>query len=111
MARAYHDATCLRASPAHDVWSLGVLCYELVTRVPAFGDAARLSAVFDCAHGAAPYPWERPPHAQPEAWRRSRLRKVAQSCLQRDPAQRMSAERVRAELRRFGSSSVSMRRS
>jgi serine/threonine protein kinase len=82
------------------MWSLGVLGYEAVThKAPALRTA---SHIFACANGPAKYPWEGSLDAQPEAWRRSRLRVLLAPCLARDAVRRPSAETLLEHLHRVG---------
>jgi hypothetical protein len=57
------------ASPAQDMWALGVMALEAIVHrvtLTTMGDNT------DCASGAQAYPWEGEPAAQPPAWRHAR---------------------------------------
>jgi serine/threonine protein kinase len=74
------------ASPTADVWSLGLVAFELLTGEPAF-PAMSLGEVMDSLAGRAALPWEGP--RRPELMRKLRTFKAnVMDCLQRDPARR-----------------------
>lgn len=104
MVAAYDARGQIEVRAAHDVWSLGVMVYETITRAPAFARRGlKMATVFACARGEEAYAWERPMDEQPPAWRNSRLRDAVLSCLARDPAERPSAEELKTSIWRMGS--------
>lgn len=48
------------ASPAMDMWALGLMAYELLTDTSAFPMGTSASAVCDQITGRQPLPWEDP---------------------------------------------------
>ena len=84
---------------AQDLWALGVIAYEAVVGAVTF---TSVTAIGECASGAAQYPWERPLDAQPSAWRRSKLRALITPFLSRDPDARPSAATLLDALGRMG---------
>ena len=83
--------------PVHasqDIWALGVMVYEAITNTGPRDRFARPSDAFACASGARPWPWDLPAEQLHPAWRRSRLRAIAQPCLNPDAAQRPSAQGI-----------------
>ena len=106
---AYEARDKAAVAPAHDVWSLGVMVYETITRAPAFARRGlKLASVFACARGDECYAWERPLGEQPPAWRNSRLREVVLLCLARDAAARPSAEELKTNIWRMGSRTLQL---
>ena len=88
LAHAVDASRRVTVSAAHDVWALAVMAYEAVAQQQVLHMTGQ---VFECALGAAQYPWECPEEAQPPAWRQSRLRAVLLPCLSRDTTARPSA--------------------
>ena len=96
---AAHASEQIRVSPAQDMWALGVIAFEAIVGRVTF----TLSAdVRDCAHGQAAYAWELPRAQQPRAWQSSRLRRLLQPCLSREPRQRPVAEALLAAVTKMG---------
>ena len=87
-----HESSIV-ASEAADMWSMGVIAYELLTGEPAMPPGATRQSLIDALTGKAKLPWE----AADAATLRKlmRLRGVIMQCLHRDPAKRPSAEQVR----------------
>ena len=85
--------------PSHDIWALGVIAYEAITRSRALTSQAQIA---QCACHLAPYPWEHPPAQQPATWQQSRLQTVLAPCLARDPAARPSAAELCAAFGQLG---------
>ena len=77
-----------------DIWSLGVMVYEAITKGPTFPAGLRAADLYAYAAGGRPYPWEAPVQEQNLLWRQSRLRAAVTPCLSRDPAQRPSAKEI-----------------
>ena len=86
----------LVADASADMWALGVIAFELLSKQQTFPFGTRREAVFAAISGRVPLPWERP---ELEAQRAADLRGLRRSimlCLSRDPAQRPSAARLLA---------------
>ena len=86
-----------------DMWSLGVIVYEALTDKAAISPFSKMDEIYRLAQGSM-YPWEAPD--APAVYAKSRVRKVIDSCLSRDPEQRPSAERVLSMLDRLGQSTT-----
>lgn len=87
------------AHPAQDIWTLGVLAYELVTGTRAFAGVPP-DAIYKCANAVTPYPWSaHPPHPNLLA---SEARAIIEGCLRRDPMSRASAQQIFNKLQRLG---------
>lgn len=96
----------IAVDPAHDMWSLGVVMYEAIANASIAGRRARAADAYARAAGRMPYPWEVREARLAVPWRRSRLRAVAEGCLARDPAARLSARGVIDALRSMGNSTA-----
>ena len=94
LAAAERGERTARASAAADMWALGVIAFELLTRSRAFpvglGSAAHAA---DCLLGRAPLPWEGEVAAGKVAALRALKRSVLQ-CLDRDPRQRPTSREL-----------------
>lgn len=89
------DHNCdIVVQPSQDIWALGVMAYEIIVGEPLFPRGTLSNVVYQCAAGDQQYPWERAREAQPEAWRRSRLRAAVVPCLAREPTRRPSAQQL-----------------
>ena len=95
-ARIKQDVT---VRTAHDMWALGVIGYECITQSAVL---VTTSEVIDCASGEQNYPWEEPDANQPQAWRRSPLRPLLTTCLQRRAPGRPAAADVIASVAAMG---------
>jgi Protein kinase domain len=79
-------ARTLIASPAADVWSLGLVAFEMLTGEPAF-PALSMQEIVERLAGRAALPWEGP--RRTELLRKLRSFKAnVMDCLHRDPARR-----------------------
>jgi serine/threonine protein kinase len=80
--------TQIKVEPAQDVWALGMVAYELLTRSRAFPSGMNQSEICDQITGRTQLPWET------EASKRKRLLQLKQlkpsviACLSRNPADR-----------------------
>ena len=100
---AHDEGEAVTVQPAHDIWALGVMAYEVIANERAFQSS---KSIFACAEGSEVYPWEAARlAAAPQTWRKSRLRPAVQACLERDLAQRPSAAAVISRLNALCSSS------
>jgi serine/threonine protein kinase len=86
----------MKIEPAADIWALGMVAYELLTRTRAFPSGMDQDEICDQITGKAPLPWEN------EATKRDKLAKLKQlkpsvlRCLSRDPLDRPTAEQLHA---------------
>jgi serine/threonine protein kinase len=81
--------------PAVDMWALGVIAYEMLTKERAFGQGANADAMIRRTVGAEPLPWEDPsPAAQAKLRELRGLKRAVLQCLDRDPEKRPSSELV-----------------
>lgn len=78
-----------------DVWSLGCIAYELMTRQPLFPPGSNSSDVKAILIGDRRFPHE----DDPSVWTKlGRMRKLTQRMLDRDPRQRPSMQVIRRKL-------------
>ena len=103
---ALEDEQPIAVDGSHDIWSLGVILYEVISGNRAFALDAKVADCFACALGDKLYPWELPLDEQPAAWRHSRLQAGVVRCLQRDAAQRPTAAELKRDLRRLGATTA-----
>ena len=82
------------ARPAQDIWTLGVLAYELFTGTRAFAGVPP-DAIYKCANAVTPYPWSARPLG-------SEACAIIEGCLRRDPMSRASAQQIFNKLQRLG---------
>jgi serine/threonine protein kinase len=83
------------ADPAADMWALGVIAYEMLTKQRAFGPQASAEEMIARTAGEAPLPWEDPsPAAQAKLRDLRGLKRAVMQCLDRNPAQRPRSEHV-----------------
>jgi serine/threonine protein kinase len=92
-------------APEHDMWALGVIVFECVTRTRVCISVEKIQS---CAHGWSTYPWEEPSVAQPPAWRASRLRSMVFPFLARDATLRPSAAALLSAVRSAGIAPMSL---
>jgi serine/threonine protein kinase len=90
---AAYEAKELRvlADPSADVWSLGIIAYELLTDTPVFGRGATAASVFDQITGRAELPWESVEQKDAGFRKLRMLKRSVLKCLAREPAERPSA--------------------
>jgi serine/threonine protein kinase len=82
------------ASPALDIWAIGVIAYELLTDRPVFDRYTSREEVISQLVGRKPLPWE--DHAtKEESLRKLRmLKRSITKCLSREPKERPSAQEL-----------------
>ena len=81
--------------PAADMWSLGVIAYEMLTKERAFGPDASAQEMNQRTAGQEALPWEDPsPAAQAKLNQLRGLKRAVLQCLSRNPAMRPSCQLV-----------------
>ena len=102
-----HSERSVLVHPAHDIFALGIIAFEALAGMKAFGtplDFSRGKAYCSveemmlCAAGSVPYPWERPVNLQHGQWQKSKLWPLVAKCLHRQAKMRPSAEQLCAQL-------------
>eukprot|EP00892_Ulva_mutabilis_P012634 jgi/Ulvmu1/9743/UM055_0083.1 len=84
----------VNADPAIDMWAIGVIAYELLTRARVFPPKLSRSDVRNQIAGRAPLPWE-DPEQRTEGLKHLRiLKRTVLACLSRDPKGRPTADRL-----------------
>jgi eukaryotic-like serine/threonine-protein kinase len=79
--------------PASDVWSLGIIAFELLTGERAFGPLTTVEEIMAHIAGRQPMPWEGP--RREDLLRKLRAFKAnVLECLHRDPARRPAMRTV-----------------
>lgn len=96
---AFANKRTVTASPAQDVWALGVMVFEAFTRTPAVDPLGGVDGCTALARGEALYPWEG--NVDDEEFSGSRARQLVESCLTRDPADRPTAAALVEAIRLF----------
>jgi serine/threonine protein kinase len=91
---AHTAGTNIIVDPSLDMWAIGVIVFESLTKSRAFQVHGGVEEAYECAEGAKLYPWERPVEELPAQWRRSRACSLFLQCLERDPAARPTAEQL-----------------
>lgn len=82
------------ADPAIDMWAIGVIAFELLTRARVFPARLTRSEVRDQIAGRAPLPWEDPEHRMEGLKQLRILKRTVLACLSRDPKGRPTADRL-----------------
>lgn len=93
------------ADASHDVWALGVIAYEAITRTRAIKS---METALACACGSETYPWEADEGALPQRWKASRLRAIVGPCLARDARARPMAKQVCTLVNRLSRTTTQM---
>jgi serine/threonine protein kinase len=94
----------LSAHPAQDMWTLGVIAYELVTGERVFADAQDMELLYKCANALAVYPFSG--HTLHPDFKKSEARACIEGCTRRDPMSRLTAAQAVSKLRRLGNHHV-----
>jgi hypothetical protein len=91
--------TCMLVTGGLDVWSLGVIFYEFLTRSRVM--ACSRDDIFAAALGQAPLPWEEQdtPRKRAHMRRLGFLRELVLSMLDRDPVRRITMTEMQSRLR------------
>jgi serine/threonine protein kinase len=89
---AFSERKDLQSSAAMDIWALGVIVYEALTRQAAVDPFGGVNFCLELAQGESKYPWE--DGEQAFEFRGSRARKVVEACLHRDPERRVAASDI-----------------
>jgi serine/threonine protein kinase len=87
--------------PSLDMWAIGVILFESLTRSRTFQIHGGAEEAYECAEGAKQYPWERAVEELPVQWRRSRACSLFSRCLSRDPAARPTSKQLLQSLHRL----------
>jgi serine/threonine protein kinase len=96
---AHKGNSNLVVHPALDMWAIGVILFESLTKRSTVQKYSGYEEVCKCAEGAKKYPWEQP--MPPREWRKSRAYHIFSSCLARDPAKRPTAKQALQSLLRL----------
>ena len=96
VVRAYQAGHfAMPSHPAADMWALGVIAYEMLTKERAFGPDASVNEILQRTAGQQPLPWEDPsPQAQAKLSQLRGLKRAVLQCLSRNPAMRPSSQLV-----------------
>lgn len=84
----------VKADPAIDMWAIGVIAYELLTRARVFPPRLTRSEVRDQITGRAPLPWEDPEHRAEGLKQLRILKRTVLACLSREAKNRPTADRL-----------------
>jgi serine/threonine protein kinase len=87
-------ARSVGADPAADMWAVGAIAFELLTRTRAFSSRATMATVRDQIAGRAPLTWEDPAQRGSKLRQLRILKRIVLACLSRDPRQRPSANKL-----------------
>lgn len=83
------------ASPAADMWALGIMAFELLTQARAFGSTGSRNELLQRVVSDAPLPWEvASPGAQARLHELRGFKHSVIQCLDRDPARRPSVQQL-----------------
>ena len=94
-AAVYRGDTTIRSDAAADVWALGVMAYELLTRTTLFPSLVTTTApAWKQLLGQAPLPWEPGSERDNELGQLRALKRGVLACLEREPKDRPSSESV-----------------
>lgn len=92
VVNAWHARQSIAAAPTHDIWALGAMAFEALTRVPAVDPAAGDAGCVALARGSAQYPWERGDFLHYLGGERAAP--AVRSCLERAPGGRPRASEL-----------------
>ena len=93
VVRAYKDGErSITAKKSADIWSLGVIAYEMLVGSPTFPAGTHPDIVIDAVMGRVPLPWESATAAELRPL--MRLKHVTLQCLHRDESKRPDAQQV-----------------
>jgi serine/threonine protein kinase len=84
----------VRADPAVDMWAIGVIAFELLTRARIFPPNLTKQQVRDQIAGRADLPWEDPARRADSIRQLRILKRTVLACLARDPKDRPTADRL-----------------
>jgi serine/threonine protein kinase len=82
----------IHASPALDIWAIGVIAYELLTDTPVFDRYTSREDVISQLVGRKPLPWEDPATKDASLRKLRMLKRSITKCLSREPKERPSAQ-------------------
>jgi serine/threonine protein kinase len=91
-------AVTVTADAAADMWAIGVIAYELITRSPAFPRSWSRPQLLQAALGGLAYPWEERVRSFRNLPELRALCGVVRACLSRDSAQRPTAPQLQTAL-------------
>ena len=89
MVAAWAARQPIAAAPTQDVWALGAMAFEALTRVAAVDPAGGDDGCVALARGSAQYPWER--HDFLHYLGGARAAPAVRACLERAPGGRPRA--------------------
>lgn len=81
----------INVKPSMDIWSLGVMAYELLTDEPAFDRFCKQPEMIDRILGRQPLPWEEPAKKDKGLRKLRMLKRSIMKCLSRVPEERPTA--------------------
>lgn len=92
VVKAYeaHESVIM-VDPSMDMWSFGLMAFELLTEEPVFQPYTSAADVCDQVTGRKLLPWEDPELADDKLKKLRMLRRSLVKCLSRDPAERPSS--------------------
>ena len=86
----------MKVEPSVDVWALGMVAYELLTRSRAFPSGMDQDEICDQITGKAPLPWENDLTKREKLSKLKQLKPSVLRCLSRDPLERPTVEQLHA---------------